>query len=57
VTAADPVPALPGSRCLQFPQGFYCVASADRYAIEVQADQLRDAHQQVAAQYVMLTAH
>lgn len=57
VTAADPVPALPGSRCLQFPQGFYCVASGDRYAIEVQAEQLRDAHQQVAAQYVMLTAH
>lgn len=57
VTPADPVPALPGSRCLQFPQGFYCVASGDRYAIEVHADQLGDAHQQVAAQYVMLTAH
>jgi hypothetical protein len=57
VSAADPVPALPGSRCLQFPKGFYCVASGDRYAIEVQAEQLKDAHQQVAAQYVMLTAH
>lgn len=57
VSPADPVPALPASRCLQFPQGFYCVASADRYAIEVHADQLQDAHQQVAAQYVMLTAH
>jgi hypothetical protein len=57
VSPADPVPALPGSRCLQFPQGFYCVASGDRYAIEVQAEQLKDAHQQVAAQYVMLTAH
>jgi hypothetical protein len=57
VTPADPVPALPGSRCLKFPQGFYCVASGDRYAIEVQADELKEAHQQVAAQYVMLTAH
>ena len=57
VTPADPVPGLPASRCLTFPSGFYCVTSAGRYAIEVQAPQLVEAHQQVAAQYVMLTAH
>lgn len=57
VEAADPVPALPDSRCLKFPAGFYCVAPAGRYAIEVQAKELPDAHQRVAAQYVMLTAH
>jgi hypothetical protein len=57
VEAADPVPALPDSRCLKFPAGFYCVAPAGRYAIEVQAKELPDAHQRVSAQYVMLTAH
>jgi hypothetical protein len=54
---ADPVPALPDSRCQAFPKGFYCVAPAGRYAIEARGDQLLDAQQQVSAQYVMLTAN
>jgi hypothetical protein len=54
---ADPVPALPDSHCMAFPKGFYCVAAAGRYAIEARGEQLRDTQQQVAAQYVMLTAH
>jgi hypothetical protein len=53
--AADPVPALPDSRCLAFPKGFYCVAPAGRYAIEARSAQLADVQQQVAAQYVILT--
>jgi hypothetical protein len=40
-----------------FPKGFYCVAPAGRYAIEARGEQLRDVQQQVAAQYVILTAH
>lgn len=56
VTPADPVPGLPASRCLTFPSGFYCVAPAARYAIEVQGADLPTVHQQVAAQYVTLTA-
>jgi hypothetical protein len=32
------------------------VTPADRYVIEVRASQVRDAHQQVAAQYSILTA-
>jgi len=55
--AAAPVPALPDSRCQAFPKGFYCVAPAGRYAIEARGDQLLDAQQQIAAQYVMLTAN
>jgi hypothetical protein len=55
--AADPVPALPHSHCMGFPKGFYCVAPAGRYAIEARGEQLRDVQQQVAAQYVILTAH
>ncbi|MDT5064845.1 MAG: hypothetical protein QOK02_1000 [Mycobacterium sp.] len=54
---ADPVPALPNSHCMGFPKGFYCVAPAGRYAIEARGEQLRDVQQQVAAQYVILTAH
>jgi hypothetical protein len=54
---AAPVPALPDSRCQAFPKGFYCVAPAGRYAIEARGDQLLDAQQLVAAQYVMLTAN
>jgi hypothetical protein len=54
--AANPVPALPASRCQAFPKGFYCVAPAGRYAIEAQGEQLVDVQQQVAAQYVILTA-
>lgn len=55
--AVGGVNGLPTSRCLQDDSnGFYCLASADRYAIEVSAGQLPDAKQQVAAQYLMLTA-
>lgn len=58
---ADGVPHMPDSRCFEkaIPPTsvvFFCFASADRYAIEASAPQLPDAHQQVAAQYVMLTA-
>lgn len=53
---AASVPALPNSSCTAFPQGFYCVAPADRYAIEAQGPELADLQQRVAAQYIMLTA-
>jgi hypothetical protein len=60
VTAApaDPVPNLPGSRCANFveKQYFWCVGTADRYEFEVSGTQLRDVHQQAAAQYLLLTA-
>lgn len=54
--AADPVPNLKASHCLQFGgnQSYYCAAAAGRYAVEVTSAQLRDAHQQVAAQYLLL---
>ena len=52
---ANPVTNLPDSHCanLQY-QAFYCVAAADRYAIEANGPKLLDVQQQVAAQYVML---
>ncbi|MGK2853533.1 MAG: DUF7373 family lipoprotein, partial [Microbacteriaceae bacterium] len=53
---AEAVPALPDSRCSARGKGFYCVAAAGRYAIEVNAEALPDAHQQMAAQYILLTA-
>lgn len=53
---ADNVAALPDSHCYALPKGFYCVAPAGRYAIEARSDQLVDVHQQLAAQYVLLTA-
>lgn len=53
---ADAVPALPASLCLSFSSGFYCVAPAGRYAVEARGEQLRDAQQRLAAQYVILTA-
>lgn len=52
---ADTVTALPDSHCWTLPNAFYCVAPAGRYAIEVQGAQLAGVHQQLAAQYVMLT--
>jgi hypothetical protein len=59
-TPVDPVKQLPNSRCLDVSQGsvaaFYCLATADRYAIEAQSAQLRDAQQKTAAQYAMLMA-
>ena len=52
---AKPVKNMPDSRCLQLEdKTFYCLAAADRYAIETSAPNLLDAQQQVAAQYVML---
>jgi hypothetical protein len=52
----DGVNGLPASRCMNTSGSFYCLATADRYAIEVSAGQLPDAKQQVAAQYLMLTS-
>jgi hypothetical protein len=52
---ANPVRNMPGSRCLQLEdKAFYCLATADRYAIETSGPNLLDTQQQVAAQYVML---
>ncbi|WP_395309132.1 hypothetical protein V4U86_28215 [Mycobacterium sp. AMU20-3851] len=56
-TAAESVPGLPDSRCTARGKGFYCVAAAGRYAVEVNAETLPDAHQQMAAQYILLTAN
>jgi predicted small secreted protein len=53
---ADTVAALPESHCYTLPKAFYCVAPAGRYAIEARSPQLADVHQQLSAQYVMLTA-
>jgi hypothetical protein len=55
---AEPVPNMPGSHCLTLGNnaGFWCVGTADRYEFEVSANQLHDAHQQMAAQYILLTA-
>ena len=53
---ADPVPALPDSHCSARGKAFYCVAAAGRYAVEVNAESLPAAHQQMAAQYILLTA-
>ncbi|ORW04498.1 hypothetical protein AWC14_03370 [Mycobacterium kyorinense] len=58
------ITGLPGARCFDRGQKpdqdsrirYLCVAAADRYAIRVTAAQERDAHQVVAAQYLMLTA-
>ena len=54
---ADPVPALPLSRCILLanPKQFYCVAPAGNYAIEARGTELKDVHEQVAAQYILLT--
>lgn len=54
--SVDGVKSIPASRCLQLIAGFYCVAPADRYAIEAQSRQPGDARQQVAAQYALLVA-
>ncbi|HZC51584.1 MAG TPA: hypothetical protein VE441_03680 [Mycobacterium sp.] len=58
---AAPVPGLPQSRCTRVAGAsglvphFWCVATAGRYAIKAVARQLDTAHQQIAAQYRMLT--
>jgi hypothetical protein len=52
---AKPVNNMPDSRCLQLEDNaFYCLATADRYAIETSGPNLLGTQQQVAAQYVML---
>lgn len=55
---ADPVPGLTLSRCILLanPKQFYCVAPAGNYVIEARGTELTDAHEQVAAQYILLTA-
>lgn len=55
-TQAAPVPEIPESHCMAFPQAFYCVAPADKYAIEIRGAKFEDVQQQVAAQYIILTA-
>lgn len=55
-TAAAPVPEIPDSHCTAFPQAFYCVAPAANYAIEIRGQKFEDVQQQVAAQYIILTA-
>ena len=63
-TPSSAVAGLPGARCALSPppvlatnkRHFYCLAAAERYTIEVNAVEERDAHQQLAAQYLMLTA-
>lgn len=52
---ANPVPDMPGSRCLRTNEGsFYCLATADEYTIETSAPTLLAAQQMTAAQYIML---
>lgn len=52
---ANPVPSMPDSRCLRPDDGsFYCLATADRYAIETSGPTLLAAQQMTAAQYIML---
>ena len=52
---AKPVNNLPNSKCLQLKdKTFYCLGTADKYAIETTAENLLDAQQQVAAQYAIL---
>jgi len=52
---ANPVTNMPDSRCRQLEdKAFYCLATADRYAIETSGETLLDTQQQIAAQYIML---
>jgi hypothetical protein len=59
--AASPVPGLPQSRCTQVAGSnglvprYWCLAAAGRYTIKAVARQLDNAHQQIAAQYRILT--
>ena len=55
---ANAVKNLPDSRCRRFEDGtFYCLAAADRYAIETSGAKLLDGQQLAAAQYVMLMSN
>lgn len=57
------IKGLPTAKCLVHKDTkatesyYYCLAVADRYAIEVSTAQELDAHQLVSAQYLMLTAN
>lgn len=59
---AGGIAGMPAAQCLSHDDhdtgttSYYCVAAADRYAIEVGAVQEAAAHQLVAAQYLMLTS-
>jgi hypothetical protein len=60
---ATGVTGLPVARCFDggrdgdsSPRRFFCVGYVDRYAFAAFSNQERDAHQQLAAQYLMLTA-
>jgi hypothetical protein len=59
--SAPAVPGLPQSRCTEVAGAnglvprYWCLATAGRYTIKAVARQLDNAHQQVAAQYRMLT--
>ena len=55
-TGAAPVPEIPDSHCTAFPKAFYCVAPAANYAIEIRGANFDEVQQQVAAQYIILTA-
>ncbi|MGV9665151.1 DUF7373 family lipoprotein [Nocardia niigatensis] len=61
--SADPPPGVPGARCLMTKSWdkvtsprFLCAVSRGRYAAQAWSDQLIDAQQQIAAQYVRLAA-
>ncbi|MCV7278834.1 hypothetical protein H7J88_04130 [Mycolicibacterium flavescens] len=52
---ANPVANMPDSRCLGMTDGsFYCLATADNYALEVSGPNLLVTQQMTAAQYIML---
>lgn len=63
---APEVPGLPKSQCFDrrtnsiamkaLQSQFYCVATADKYAFKTSSQQLDDAHQKAAAQYLMLVS-
>jgi hypothetical protein len=52
----DGVPGMPATRCVRRSVGYYCAASADRFAFEAHSFDLRDVHQQIAAQYTLLVS-
>jgi hypothetical protein len=59
--SAAEVPGLPGSRCVRIegaggaiPQ-HWCIATNERFAFKAVARELNSAHQQIAAQYLMLS--
>jgi hypothetical protein len=59
--SAPAVPGLPQSRCVRLDEEnglvprYWCIATVDRFAIKAVARQVDNAHQQLAAQYLILT--